>query len=1189
MPARARRLAIFFGPAQVLQWNGTNWSALPQSLNPSGDTGIFALAFKNDTLFAGGLFTSAGTAVVDNIAAWDGQNWNAVNNALGGNDVFAVATQGTNVYLAGDFTSAAGTRVGAIVRWDGIHWWPLGGGSTNGVNQTVYALAASTFGPLYAAGNFSQAGGVAVNNIAQWDGTNWTPLGTGTTNGLNGTVYSLLLDSAGELVVGGSFAQAGGVAATNIAIWDGHAWSALAGGVNGHVLALAASGTDLYAGGAFTSAGGVSVNNVAYWDGSSWSALGNGIGSSSPQVIVQALAVRGPQIFAGAGIEASGAGRSLPWVAQWDGSTWTTIATNLYKLGNITAVNALVVIGNDLYAGGLFATINSLNTGSIARWDGTNWFPLGTGVEGDSPTVYALAAQGNELLAGGSFSIAGVKPSTLFARWLLPDVPPIVAMTSPTPNSIFTVGANLDLNVDASDTNDPVSQVAYYAGPTLIGVSSTPPYSFTWSNVFTGDYTLYAAATDGSGQTTFSAPVPITVVPPTNDIPPSIHFISPTNNSLFTTGENIALQVDASDSDGSVRQVAFYDNSTLIGLVTNAPYSIAWSSDGVGNYTLLAVAMDNLGATNTASVQISLESPPYVYVDDPADGARYIAPSYIYLEANANIDVGTIARVDFYTNGAFFVSANIAQSPEYAYRWNNPPLGNYSLTALAVDGHGFSTLSIPVQFSVVASNTPLISITTPPAGAVYSAPTNILVAVSVSDSYPIQSVQLYNNGVLFGTLTNAPYVFVLRNLTQTTYNFVADALDTQGYSGASLQVSVSVTNDPAREPLFNLTDLGALLGPMNQALGLNGYGLVVGGSTTPTTSEQPFFDNNGVVQWLPLFGGESLGGGGYATGINNSNVITGSAETGSGYGHAFSFDGTNLVDLGTFGGQQSSGAAINASGAIVGSADDANNEARAFLYANGKMTNLDTFGGANSVATAINTTGQVVGFAAFPPGAVIGFLYYPGASNQTLGNLGGPVCQPYAINDAGQIAGEAGTAAGYNHAFLSLQGFMVDLGTLGGFNSAALGMNNYGQIVGWSENDQLQDHAFLWQNDVMYDLNELIPTNSGWTLQYATAINDAGQIVGYGLNGSDENDQAFLLTLATNSPVQPQDSQLLAYIAGQFNLNLPVPLGSPFVLQASTNLQNWIPVATNYDRTGLVNFTDPHATATRFYRAVPFH
>ena len=162
MPARARRLAIFFGPAQVLQWNGTNWSALPQSLNPSGGAYIFALAFKNDTLFAGGSFTSAGAAVVDNIAAWDGQNWNAVNNALGGNDVFAVATQGTNVYLAGDFTSAAGTRVGAIVRWDGIHWWPLGGGSTNGVNQTVYALAASTFGPLYAAGNFSQAGGVAV-------------------------------------------------------------------------------------------------------------------------------------------------------------------------------------------------------------------------------------------------------------------------------------------------------------------------------------------------------------------------------------------------------------------------------------------------------------------------------------------------------------------------------------------------------------------------------------------------------------------------------------------------------------------------------------------------------------------------------------------------------------------------------------------------------------------------------------------------------------------------------------------------------------------------------------------------------------------------------------------------------------------------------------------------------------------
>jgi probable HAF family extracellular repeat protein len=1153
-------------------------------LNPQGAAGVLSLVFVNDTLLAGGLFTSAGGAVVDNIAAWDGQAWTAVNNALGGNDVFAIATQGANVYLGGDFTSAAGTPVGGIVCWDGARWWPLGAGSSNGVNQTVYTLAAGPSGPLYVGGNFSEARGVAVNNLAQWDGTNWASLGFGTTNGLNGPVYSLMVNSAGNLIAGGSFNQAGGLPVTNIALWDGQKWSALGSGVNGQVLALAASGLDLYVGGAFTSASGVSVHNIARWDGSRWSALGYGLGSF--QTAVHALAVRGPKLFASA--EVTG-GSSPPWVAQWDGSMWTIIATNLSMPGNIVAINSLSVVGNDLYAAGLFTTINSLNTASIARWDGTNWFPLGTGVAGDSPTVYALASQNSELLVGGSFSIAGVNPSTLFGRWLLPDAPPAVAITTPLANSIFTVGANIELDVNAAAVGSTLSQVAYYAGATFIGASATPPYSLTWTNVFTGDYTLYAAATDTSGQTTISGPVPITVVPPSNDIPPSVTFISPTNNNLFTNGENITLQVNATDADGSVRQVAFYDNSTFIGLVTNATYTISWTSESPGYHTLQAVAMDNLGATNSASVEIDLESPPVVYIDQPADGARFIAPSYIYLEANANIDVGSITRVDFYTNGAFFVSANIAQSPEYAYRWSNPPLGNYSLTAIAVDGHGFAASSIPVQIAVVQSNTPLISITTPTNGAVYSAPTNILISVDVSDVNPIQSVQLYNNGVLTRTLTNAPYVFVLRNLAQTSYNFVAHTLDNQGYTGVSLSVSVTVTNDPAREPLFTLTDVGSLLGPANQALGINGNGLVVGTSTTPTSSYQPFFDNDGVVQWLPLFGGQGLGGGGAATGINNSNVITGNAETGSGYGHAFSFDGTNLVDLGSFGGQQSSGAAINASGEIVGSADDAGNQSRAFLYANGKLTNLDTFGGANSVATAINTSGQVVGYASFPPNNVIGFLYTPGASNQILGNLGSPVCQPHGINDAGYIAGDAGTADDYTHAFLSLQGFMVDLGNLGGFNSAALGMNNYGQIVGWSENDQLQPRAFLWQNDVMYDLNDLISTNAGWTLQEATAINDAGQIVGYGLHGANQNDQAFLLTLATNSPVQPEDAQLLGYISGQFNLNLPVPLGSPFILQASSDLQNWASISTNYDRTGLVNFTDAQAAANavRFYRVIP--
>ena len=65
-----------------------------------------------------------------------------------------------------------------------------------------------------------------------------------------------MLASGSDLYVGGSFPTAGGSAATNIAKWDGSSWSALGSGMNQSVSALAVSGSDLYAGGDFTTAGG---------------------------------------------------------------------------------------------------------------------------------------------------------------------------------------------------------------------------------------------------------------------------------------------------------------------------------------------------------------------------------------------------------------------------------------------------------------------------------------------------------------------------------------------------------------------------------------------------------------------------------------------------------------------------------------------------------------------------------------------------------------------------------------------------------------------------------------------------------------------------------------------------------------------------------------------------------------------
>jgi hypothetical protein len=96
-------------------------------------------------------------------------------------------------------------------------WGPLGSGVSDGQGYipTVYATTVYD-GNLIAGGRFTQAGGVSTSNIARWDGTSWTPLGSG----MNGWVEAFTVYD-GHLIAGGHFTQAGGNPANYVARWDG--------------------------------------------------------------------------------------------------------------------------------------------------------------------------------------------------------------------------------------------------------------------------------------------------------------------------------------------------------------------------------------------------------------------------------------------------------------------------------------------------------------------------------------------------------------------------------------------------------------------------------------------------------------------------------------------------------------------------------------------------------------------------------------------------------------------------------------------------------------------------------------------------------------------------------------------------------------------------------------------------------
>ncbi len=139
-----------------------------------------------------------------------------------GGGVFAFAfLPGGDVIVGGSFTIAGGAPANNIARWDGTSWSALGAGVSNASGTpSVNALAVMPNGDLIAGGSFTAAGGVSANAIARWDGAAWSALGAGLTGGSFSTIVkALVVMPDGDLVAGGSFGFAGGVATGNIARW----------------------------------------------------------------------------------------------------------------------------------------------------------------------------------------------------------------------------------------------------------------------------------------------------------------------------------------------------------------------------------------------------------------------------------------------------------------------------------------------------------------------------------------------------------------------------------------------------------------------------------------------------------------------------------------------------------------------------------------------------------------------------------------------------------------------------------------------------------------------------------------------------------------------------------------------------------------------------------------------------------
>ncbi|RXK57733.1 DNRLRE domain-containing protein [Lacibacter luteus] len=548
------------------------------------------------------------------------------------------------------------------------------------------------------------------------------------------------------------------------------------------------------------------------------------------------------------------------WHTQWSGSVAPLPHELRLSLGTTYTVNSFKYLPRQSGTNGrvgqyeIYVSTDSLNWGT----------PVATGTFANDATekVVSFAEKQGKFVRFRALSEVNGQQYSSAAEINVgicnQGIAPTVAITSPANNASFNTPVNINIDATASDADGSVTKVEFYEGANKLGEDLTAPYSFTWNNVAVGSYALTARATDNAGLITTSAVVNITVANP--NVAPTVSVTAPANNAVFTAPATVNITATASDTDGTVTKVEFFQGAVKLGEDLTSPYSYSWSGVAAGSYAITARATDNNGAVTTSSVinitvnfctpaiiSSSLVSIAYVnsqetsaengsatnVLDDNTStiwhtkysgttdpyphevqldlGATYAVTSFRYLPRQ-NSTNGRVANYEIYVSnstsswGTAVATGTFANDATEKIVTFNEKSGRYvRFRALSeVNGNAWaSAAELKVGGCYAGSNTsPTVSITSPANNASFTAPATITINANASDADgSINKVEFFNGSTKLGEDLTSPYSYTWNNVAAGSYTLTAVATDNIGATTTSTAVAVTVNSNTTLSPI----------------------------------------------------------------------------------------------------------------------------------------------------------------------------------------------------------------------------------------------------------------------------------------------------------------------------------------------------------------------------------------------------